>query len=878
METLDNLLESHGVSKDKLKCPVSEEHRNKIAKEISTQWETLATYIDIPEVEVNDIKEQYSQPVDRRMAMMRRWHQIHGPKATYIKLIDGLLHVGRNDLISKLFDSLSSTQLQEHHLNHDSSSGYVSYITSWNYVTVKFILICSIFIVFILAAPLGWVVKDRLNSPGYYYAADNVYTSTESDHDYSTTFSIKTKSFNDSRTSCNHSESDLPDSDLPILYNDIFVGRETDMSAVVNKITVANIVNINGAPGFGKSALAIHVGHQILKNGISVRYINVADEFTSMSFEMTSEPSLDDTSGKIDRKQTLVHEMKSLSVLKRSALSSSSSSGSPLNDLKKFPRLVDELHSWSEAVQCTTVLILDNCDDILAGSSRDNFIRMIKLLVNKSRYNLHIIVVSREKLFFKDCFDAWTVKELDQQASVDLLDKIAPAIGTDHLTNIAELVDGCPLALKVVGQLLHIHGESITHDLRTHVIKVLDEPSDKMEKFRVIMDMAFTRLEERRECGYIFSLFPGSFGKDAGNAVIVVEDNDRTERTCLELYTQHSLVDDYSLTYHHRYKMHRLIQEYLKDTVNAHELHQDAFKARFRTYFVRFLLTYAIEQELDSVKIHRLSSEKHNIYYLITILLGYPHLTAEELAVLAFIVDQGQLQMTKLREYYKLYIANISDICNLLNPISCSSLYSLIVKELYEECKCETLTKYVQNFIVSPCTEYFKCTTIQYLMDTRNFEFSDTIKIFIQNVANYSCNMHRDQIIILPSYIIVFATAISLFRYKRIDLYLLSVIALSIILAIYSIYSNYNNIIIYQQKPSINIQESEPKSIGILSKFLCYITVLFFVSLLIGEIILVIFKELRTPSIFILILTTVYVIDITVEPESYFCSFIPLCQ
>ena len=873
MATRDNFLMSHGVSKDKLKCPVSKEHRNRIAKDISEQWETLATYIDIPGVEVSDIKEQYSRPVDRRMAMMRRWHQLHGPKATYIKLINGLMEVGRNDLIemlldrykrqsSMLRDGSSSVQPQEHRLNDDtnSSGGMLC-------LSIVFFIVISMFL-----------FNNLLNEqPTINNTDSSMHTST--DHDCSVMFSIMSQSFNDSQTNCNHSESDLPDSGLPsILYNDIFVGRENDMCAVINKIMIANIVNINGAPGFGKSALAIHVGHQILKNGISVRYINVADKFTSMSFDMSSETSLDDINGKIDKKQELVNQMKFLS-LRSSALSSPSSSSSPMNDMKKFPRLVDELLIWSEAVQCTAVLILDNCDDVLTSSSRDIFIRMIKLLVDKSKHNLHIIVVSREKLFFKDWFDSWTVRELNQKASVDLLDQIAPAIGTDHLTDIAELVDGCPLALKVVGQLLHIHGESITHEIRTQMIKVLDKPSDKMERFRVIMDMAFARLEEQRECGYIFSLFPGSFGKDAGNAVAVIEDKDRSEKTCLELYTQHSLVDDFSLAYHQRFKMHRLIQEYLKYTVNAHELYQDAFKARFRTYFVRFLLICAnsIEEELDSVQIHRLSLEAHNIDYLITMLLGYPHLTAEELAVLAFLVDQGQLQMTKLREYYKLYIANISGICNLLNPTSCSNLYSHIVKELYEECKCETLTEYVQNFIVSPCTEYFKCTTIQYLMDTRNFEFTDTIKVFIQNVAYYNCNYvihHQDQVIILPSIITIFATMISLFHYKRIDFRLIIVIASCIIL-ISLMYYTYCK----KEKP-IKFPSLEPKSTKISSKALCYITVLFFVPLLIGEIILIIFKELRTPLIIILILTTVYVIDITVtvRPESYFCSFIPLCQ
>ena len=47
-------------------------------------------------------------------------------------------------------------------------------------------------------------------------------------------------------------------------------------------------------------------------------------------------------------------------------------------------------------------------------------------------------------------------------ASILLLEKIAPGICVDNLTEITEVVDGCPLALKVIGQLLDRSGEEIT--------------------------------------------------------------------------------------------------------------------------------------------------------------------------------------------------------------------------------------------------------------------------------------------------------------------------------------------------------------------------------------------------------------------------------
>ena len=72
------------------------------------------------------------------------------------------------------------------------------------------------------------------------------------------------------------------------------------------------------------------------------------------------------------------------------------------NDIRKSAQLVDELRDWSETVECTTILILDNCDDILADSFRKEFIGLIELLVKKSLHNLHIIVVS----IGRNCFIA----------------------------------------------------------------------------------------------------------------------------------------------------------------------------------------------------------------------------------------------------------------------------------------------------------------------------------------------------------------------------------------------------------------------------------------------------------------------------------------
>ena len=414
-------------------------------------------------------------------------------------------------------------------------------------------------------------------------------------------------SFNHSKRKCEFNS--LPSSDLPALSQEAFVGREVDIQEVFNKVTTAHIINVNGAPGFGKSVLAVQVGYKVIRNGTSVRYINLEDKLSLFKFvksqEITNPEFVVTNPAKCPGMNSVVEFHKFTIAM-------------PMDEPRlsiKNQQYVEDLQSWSATIHCTTVLILDNCDDILASSSRNEFIDLINSLVPKSQFNLHIVVVSREKLLFLNSFACWTVRELSQSASIQLLDQLAPAVSHDHLREVAELVQGCPLALKVVGQLLHIHGSQLTHKLRKELITVLDKASVRKEKFRALMDVAFTRLGELKECGYSLSLIPGSFHKEAGTTIIKT-----SPEKCLELYVKHSLLDEYFFANHYRYKMHRLIREYVKVKLNT--VDKCHFNERFRKYFSDFVLIFATKQELDYVEEHAFWTEVHNLDYLKMLLLN----------------------------------------------------------------------------------------------------------------------------------------------------------------------------------------------------------------------------------------------------------------
>ena len=684
----------------------------------------------------------------------------------------------------------------------------------------------------------------------------NNITSIEKNQANNATYHPKRVAFDHGIRNCS-----FPETDLPIIHP-LFVGREKDMYQVLRKVAKAHIVNINGAPGFGKSTLVIHVGYEIFKNGNSVRYINVEDKVSSFMNQMHKKAMPEFSS------KTTVHQAQKNSLIKFSRSSLSVSRSLNLTVRSKNDNLFEELQSWSETVKCTNILILDNCDDILASTFRHEFLSLINSLVIKSHFKLHIIIVSREKLLYLDSFDCWTVRELNQSASVQLLDTLAPAIDNESLTEAAELVEGCPLALKVIGQLLHIHGATLIQKMKKELFTVLDKVSVQEQRFRVIMDVAFNRLGVLKDCGYALSLFPGSFDERIGNTII--------QKECLESYLQHSLLNDYLFAFNYRYKMHRLIIEYLQDKISVHE--NATFVARFRKYFEALLLTYAIKQELDDTEKYTLSLELHNLNYLKELLIFDIHSSPETLAVLAFLLDMKFIQLEQLHRYYTLYIKNIHEVCQLLNPQLCGQVYTNIVKHLYQQCKCETLTMYIKNFFVSPCMEYFQCEVVSYLQVLHTsgvLQLSDKELSYINLVVGTHC-IGYTPIFFSHGFGVLFTASQSSLMVLGFHAHHTSFVGW-VIVAIcgsyeFVLYINEYNI---KSAPQLRILE-------ITSKWVCHYTIIIFIVIVIMH---TLFKSILSLALgrfiwyagpFFVMYCIAYIIHTCSIPQ-YCCRLIPLC-
>ena len=750
---MDDLLARTGVTRKELNRPLREDHRNDIAVRIGKDWESLATFIGVAPQDVYDIIEVYPpenpavSPRDRRLALMRRWEELYGSEATYLKLIQGLEQLGRRDLselLIRLATQVSGSQKQQTPvIQHIKAVDWSNLLKKGGWYVLLPVIVMFSMIMF--TTSVGNVAGTYFfgNSnvvPEHYestYKGNRTSNSSESSHDL---IQLGLAAGNTSNNQCNSGS--LPDSDLPVISS-IFVGRERDLEEVYKKAQNVHIVNINGAPGFGKSFLAVHTGYEIIKNGTPVRYINIEDKLAQFQIPVESTKQDGFNKDDYDFHREPVWSKKTTALTKAIKFTLTI----PLNTVEgsepsKVP-LIEELLKWSEGISCTTVLILDNCDDILSSSIREEFMNQVNLLIQHSHYNLHVVIVSQEKLVLLDWFDRWTVKELNMTSSITLLEKLAPGIDHSHAKTVAELVGGYPLALKVVGQLLHTYGDLLTQKLKEELeqnpIDVLDQASIRKQQFRAIMNVVFKRLEELKECGYAVSLFPGSFSWEAGTAILP-----HSPEKCLNLFTKHSLLEEYIHGYyHHRYKMHRLIREYFVEKVS--NIDKTDFQEKFHLYYEKLLLKFATNSTLvGESEWHMLTLEEHNIFlYLHYVLSLEGPLSVDQLIILGFSVGQKWVTFRDLQKFSDQFMeaSKLTSVCDSLDPVTCGELYSSAVSYLYQKCKCQSFKGYLRSIFHRPCLQVFSCDAIFKLNRTESIwvQLPEPGKEFIDRLMRYNC-------------------------------------------------------------------------------------------------------------------------------------------
>ena len=281
---------------------------------------------------------------------------------------------------------------------------------------------------------------------------------------------------------------------LPYLSKN-FVGRDKEVSEILEIVNFTRsdtrIVNIVGSPGFGKSTIAKQIGHKLVDVGARVHYIDVG-EFQKGNIEHELTEKILESAGK---------SVKRISF--------------------------DRLLRWARDIDENTLVILDNCDDVLQ-SQKVKFQSALDKLVKSSQFYVKVLITSREVVVYVDDFRHYTLHSLNLEASVKLLDlKVNPEVFSQgEREQIANLIGHVPLALHVIGSLLNLPIDpptpsTVIEELRKDPMVVLS-PSEFPEQQQVnsSIGLSYKYLsEELKTVACYLALFPGSFTKDTAIAV-----------------------------------------------------------------------------------------------------------------------------------------------------------------------------------------------------------------------------------------------------------------------------------------------------------------------------------------------------------------------
>ena len=368
-----------------------------------------------------------------------------------------------------------------------------------------------------------------------------------------------------------------PSNGLPVCFDgEVFLGREAEIQTLSEWIEnpTVNIISIVGSPGFGKSTLAIHVGHVITDmGGVAVHYADL--------YEVPDITSL------MNNLIFLVHG--------------------------KDRQPVDTRHPlmWASKLNVPTVLILDNCDEVL-HQYKDAFQNLIKNLVRQSQF-LKVMLTTKQMTSFLGSFRNLTLIELPTDPAANVLQKLSSTLDRTKALEIAGLVGNVPLALQVVGSLLtQVDSSTIANDLRRDPIPALSpELLPSTECVFTSLNISYHYLSpQHQRCGRLLANFPGSFDNSAVQGILEVELVNDTSK-CLNVLRHKSLLSYDS----HRYRYHQLIKEfftYISSEFNHGESEQlkKTFFYHYEEYYGKLLVNNADECY------HFLDTERANIDFL----------------------------------------------------------------------------------------------------------------------------------------------------------------------------------------------------------------------------------------------------------------------
>ena len=328
-----------------------------------------------------------------------------------------------------------------------------------------------------------------------------------------------------------------------------FTGRQSEVEEIIGHVTSEStrLVSIWGSPGFGKTSVAIAVGHALQTQGlpmywVSLRGLQSKAGLTSKILSLLTQPT-------IQEKQPFDQRLS-------------------LDD--KICQLFSEISKQS-------AFILDNADDLLESGRPKVKEEVMQLLEEILRQNPRVtfIVTTRESLEFMDVHfqghRGLRIGKLCEASAQTLIHELLPHATVADCRKIAQLCGQVPLAIKLLCSLISEDSTSPRHFLDNFmtsssesIVQMLDNqdyPTSHRLKF--VFDSSFQRLSEQEQKSLIsLSILPENFSTEVAAAVLNKKTAFEAKRI-LQNLRRKSLIDSGSKP--GTFTMHKLLQSFSRE-------------------------------------------------------------------------------------------------------------------------------------------------------------------------------------------------------------------------------------------------------------------------------------------------------------------------
>ena len=343
-----------------------------------------------------------------------------------------------------------------------------------------------------------------------------------------------------------------------------FTGRQKEVEEITGHVTSGStrIVSIWGSPGFGKTSVAIAVGHRLHTQGFPVYYLSLRG---------------------LQSKSDLASKL--LSLFRRPVAS----------DQQNQQRLLidDELCYFLSEMSDHFTIILDNADDLLSGgpNMKEDFTHFLLDILRKTE-KVTFVITTRESLEFMNVqfqgHQAVRISPLDEPSSQNLVKRLLPNATAIDCKRVTQICGHVPLAMKLLcssiseddgepSQALDDFMGSLDDRNIVEMLDNSDYPSNL--RLKLLFDSSFQRLSaEEKEALVSLCVLPESFDMTVAAAALGVLQTPLAKRVLGNLRRK-SLLESSSKS--GSFSMHPLVRSFGNE-IGEKEMKETNLKSRAR--------------------------------------------------------------------------------------------------------------------------------------------------------------------------------------------------------------------------------------------------------------------------------------------------------